>query len=44
MATPKGVIIRPSGSSSKPSGAFPSNVFDFGRMRDRLEFPDKVVP
>ena len=34
----------PRRSSLKPSGAFPSDMFDLGRMQDRLEFPDKVVP
>ena len=43
MAAPVGETIGLCGCGSKSSGVFPSDVFDFRRMQEQLEFPDKVV-
>ena len=44
MAAPVGATIGLCGHGSKSSRVFPSDAFDFRRMQEQLEFPDKVVP
>ena len=44
MAAPVGATVGLRSSSSKVSGIFPSDTFDFGQMQEQLDFADRVVP
>ena len=44
MAVLAGATIGLYSCGAKSSGIFPTDTFDFGRMQEQLEFPDRVVP